>query len=60
MSLTTVLWVLGGWFVLATVASLLMGRAMSQAALSDAPDAVETPLPATRPTERMVHQRKAA
>ena len=60
MSQTTVLWILGGWFGLAAVASLLMGRAMSQAVLDDAPDALETADSAARPTDRLMRPHRAA
>ena len=55
-----VLTILGGWFLVSVVASLILGRMMALASSLDAPDAAETPAPASQPTSRDVTVRRAA
>ena len=60
MSQTAVLWILGGWFVLAAAASLVMARLMSHDSLDDAPVAIQTSAPAELPDDQLARPRMAA
>lgn len=60
MSQTAVLWILGGWFVLAAVASLVMARLMSHGSLDDAPVPVQSPARAELPVDQLARPSVAA
>jgi hypothetical protein len=60
MSTAGVLWILGGWFVLAAIAGIMIGRMISQNSLADAPDGVDSPVPADRPAEDRERESVAA
>jgi hypothetical protein len=60
MSQTVVLWVLGGWFVLAAIGSVMLAGITSQDSLADASDSVEAPVRAERQADRTQRPRMAA
>jgi len=60
MTQTAVLWLLGGWLVLAVVGSLVIGWMMSHAPLVDASDSAETPVTAGKPTGHVERPHVAA
>ena len=49
MTQAAVMWLLGGWLVLAVVGSLVIGWMMAHAPLADEADSAETLVPAGRP-----------
>ena len=59
MSLTLVLWLVGGWFALAAAASLIIGRMISTCSSGDPQEAVEETTPARTSVEQ-VHRPKVA
>jgi hypothetical protein len=56
----TVLWFLGGWFVLAVVCALILGRVLSMCAMGDAPEQPATAPGRDQQTEREKRRRVAA
>jgi hypothetical protein len=56
----TVMWVLGGWFVVACVCALILGRVLSLCALADAPEDSRTAQGPDRRAERDKRPRVAA
>ena len=60
MSLAAILWILGGWFVLSTVAGLMIAKMVSQHASADLLDGVDAPAQASHPVEQVTRRSKVA
>jgi hypothetical protein len=60
MSQTAALWILGGWFVLSTVGSMMIARIMAQESSAEVSDLVETPARSKRQADRAERPRMAA
>jgi len=60
MSLTLVLWLVGGWFALAAAASLIIGRMISTCSSGDPQEAVEETTPVQPSAEQVQRPRVAA
>ena len=60
MNPVTVLWILGGWFVLSAAGALIAGRMISRNVPADFSDAVDALGPAERPIEQKARPHVAA